>query len=321
MHRWQLLLLMAALCRLGAETPPCGMTIIRVEGRKVDERFIAAPREQVKADLLKALPALGTKVNKDKGFHIEAKTDMALFAIASQKNRDSGVRGMHAGLGAFGTFRIDIRQATQEGVKGSVLHIEFHKNAFHGRVGSEGYAQPLGEETACLVKLLSTNDPAKNPRGIQSNDPAAQRAVTLPEGTPLKVLLPDPLYSKKLKKSSAGETVQFEVAEDLVVDGAVLVRRGALATGHFTKVEKAKGYGRHAEVQFVFDSATAVDGQTIPITGAGEKARGGRANDTAYVALMLPTLGWLAKGNDAFIRAGTSYDVEVSGEHNVQTGQ
>jgi hypothetical protein len=36
---------------------------------------------------------------------------------------------------------------------------------------------------------------------------------------------------------------------------------------------------------------------------------------------MLPALGWLAKGNEAFIRAGTSYDLEVSGNHTVQAGR
>jgi len=206
-------------------------------------------------------------------------------------------------------------------VQGAHLRVEFHKNAFRGRVGSDAYAHPLVEETSCLAKTLSTNDPSANPRGPNVKVAGALQPVALAEATPIKVLLRDPLYSKKLGKNTGGQAVQFEVADDVTVNGAVVIRRGALATGHFTKLSKAKGYGRQAEVDFAFDSATAVDGQEISVTGAGEKARGGRTDDTLSTALMLPALGWLAKGNEAFIRAGTSYDLEVSGNHTVQAGR
>jgi hypothetical protein len=141
------------------------------------------------------------------------------------------------------------------------------------------------------------------------------------------------LVLKGLEKNSADQTVQFEVAEDVLVDGVALVRRGALATGHFTNIKKAKGYGRHAEVEFVCDAAIAVDGQSTSITGAGERttpkgamptsicARGARTNETVSTAVLLPALGWLAKGADVLIRAGTSYDLEVSGQHAVQVGR
>jgi hypothetical protein len=305
---------------LRAETPPCGIAIVQTEGPNTDERFVAAPPEHVKAALLKALPALGAKVEKDEGLHIKAEPDMGLRQSIQQKNKDSGVRGKYAGLGALGKFTIDLREATQDGVKGSLLHIEFHKNGFVGRLGGEGYAQPLAEETACLTKLLSTNDPASNPRGLEVNDAGLPHQVTLPDNTPLKVLLRDPLYSKKLEKESLGQNVNFEVAEDVVVDGSILVRRGALATGHFTDVEKTKKAGRHAEIEFAFDSVTTVDGQKIPVSAPNEQARGGRHSQAMSNAAQVGAIGFLAKGSDVFIRAGTTYDVEVSGEHTVQTG-
>ncbi len=305
----------ATLCPLHAQAPPCGIAVVRAEGPKTDERFIAAPPEQVKSAVLKALPALAMKVHKDKGFQIEAKTDSGLLQVLEQKNRDAGVRGQMAGI-AFGSMKIDIQGATQDSLAGSRLHIEFDKPAVLGRAVNHGNdAQPLAEETVCLVKLLSTNDPATNPRGLEVKDAGPPHAVTLPDGTPLKVLLRDSLYSKKLDKDNAGQTVQFEVAEDVVVDDTILIRRGALATGHFTDVEKTKMGGRNAQIEFAFDSATAVDGQVIPVSGASEKARGGRANGISAI-----TVGFLVKGTDALIPAGTTYDLEVSGGHTVQGG-
>ena len=306
---------------LWSQTPPCGKAIVQTEGPKDYEQFVPAPPEQVKAALLKALPALGVKVHKDEGFHIETEDDTALRQAVQQVNRDSGVRGSYAGMGAMGKIIIDIRETTQGAEKGSLLHVEFHKNGFVGRMGSEGYSKPLVEETACLVKLLGPYDPAKNPRGQESQDASTARAITLPEGTALRVLLVAPLFSKKLDKKGAEQPIQFEVAEDVVIDGVTVVRRGALATAHLSELKKSKVAGRHAEIDFVFDAVTAADGQTIPINSEGEKARGGRHNETAHNLMISPAFGWIAKGSEALIRAGTAYDVETSGGHTIHIGQ
>lgn len=320
------LALVLTLCRAHAQTPPCGKAIVRTEGPKVDERFVAAPPEQVKIALLKATRAVGAKVHKDEGLHLETEDDMGVRQAIQQLNQDSGLRDKYAGLGALGKIMVDIQETTREGEKGSLLHIEFHRNGFVGRMGNEGYSQPLAEETVCLVKLLSTNDPVMNPRGLAPKEAPPSRSVALPEGTPVKVLLRDPLFSKKLDKNSAGQTIPFEVAEDVIVDGATVVRRGALVTAHLTEVERAKGRGRHAQIQFAFDGVTAVDGQKISITGGDEKTRGGRHGESVPSGLLqgggLAAAVWMFnKGSEVFLRAGTGYDVEISGQHTIQTGQ
>jgi hypothetical protein len=313
-------LVIAPACLI-AQTPPCGKAIVQIEGPKNYEQFVAAPPEQVKAALLKAIPALGAKVHKDEGLHIETEDDTALRQSLQQTNKDSGIRGKYEGLGALGKIFIDIRETTQGAEKGSLLHIEFHKNGFVGRMGGEGYSKPLAEETACLVKLLGPNDPVRNPRGFDLHESSPARALTLPEGTALQVFILDPLYSKKVQKEGVGQTIQFEVADDVVVDGVTVVRRGALATAHMSEVQKSKIAGRHAEMDFVFDAVTAVDGQSIPIKAEDEKAKGGRHNETVRNLMITPAFGWIAKGSEAFIRAGTGYDVAVSGQHTIQSGQ
>jgi hypothetical protein len=300
---------------------PCGIDVLRAGKEHVDDRFIPFSPEHVKFALLRAFPDVGWKVSKDEGFHLRGEKDMGLTQVLAQSNSDKDIKGRNNGVGALGKWTVDIREATQDGVHGSQLHIEFHSNKFVGRAaGTATLSEPLGDETACLAKLLSANDPATSPRGLEVKDAGPRHAVTLPDATPLIVLLRDPLYSKKLNKDSSGQTVQFEVAEDVVLDGTILIRRGALAKGHFTDVEKTKMGGRHAEIGFVFDTVTAVDGQSIPVSGLSENAKGGRHSDKWSNVAQAGAFGLLAKGTDALIPAGSSYDVEVSGQHTVQGG-
>ena len=212
----------------------------------------------------------------------------------------------------------DIREASQAGTQGSQLSITF-KTGFLGHAGSN--AGPLAAETECLVKLLGTNDPSKNPRGDSSEKSSPPQAIQLPEGTPVKVLLFAPMYSKEYKKDKVGRSIQFEVAEDVVVEGTPVFRRGALAVGHLTDFKNAGVDGRHATLEFTFDTATAVDGQQIPVTGEIQQIKGGQTADKLEsIAKTQPVVGLLIKGADVFIRAGTEYDLEVSGQSLIQTG-
>jgi hypothetical protein len=70
-----LVLVVAPAC-LRAQTPPCGKAIVHTDGPKDYQEFVAAPPEQVKAALLKAIPAVGAKVHKEKGLHLETEDDM-----------------------------------------------------------------------------------------------------------------------------------------------------------------------------------------------------------------------------------------------------
>jgi hypothetical protein len=300
------------------QTPPCGVAILHsLDGPKTDERFLPASPEVVKEDLLKALPALGYIVRKDDGFHIEALQDITLIESIWETSRDAGAPRTDATI-VSGPVFVDIKEASQAGTQGSQLSIEF-RTGFLGHKGSN--AGPLAAETECLVKLLGTNDPSDNPRGDAPEKSSTPRAIQVPEGTPVKVLLFAPMYSKDYKKHNVGRPIRFEVAEDVVVDGTTVFRRGALALGHLTDFKNAGGYGRHATLEFTFDTATAVGGQQIPVTGEIQQFKGGEtADELRSLAVKQVALGWLMKGADIFVRAGTEYDLEVSGQSLIQTG-
>jgi hypothetical protein len=300
------------------QTPPCGVALLHSsDGPKTDERFLPASTEVVKQDILKALPALGYVVRKDQGLHIGAIQDLKLLNSIWLEDEDAGVRRSDGSI-VSGPVFVDIKEANEAGMQGSQLSIEF-RTGFLGHKGSN--AGPLAAETECLIKLLGTNDPSKNPRGDPLEKSSPLRAIQLPEGTPVKVLLFSPMYSKEYKKENIRRPIQFELAEDVVVDGTIVFRRGALAVGHLTDFKNAGGFGRHATLEFTFDSATAVDGQQIPVTGEIQQIKGGRTSDQLQSAARAEgTVGWLIKGADVFIRAGTEYDLAVSGQSLIQTG-
>ena len=93
--------------------------------------------------------------------------------------------------------------------------------------------------------------------------------VTLPKDTLVKIKLITPLDSKKNK---TGDSVEFDVAEDLYAGGMMVLPKGALGVGKLAKVEQAQNFGRDAKLEVNFEKVTALDLTIVP-TILGEKAK------------------------------------------------
>ena len=129
--------------------------------------------------------------------------------------------------------------------------------------------------------------------------------VRLGDGTRVRVRIMDLVTSET---SRPGDAVGLQVADDVVVNGAVAIRRRTPAKG--TVVEAAPGrlglLGAHrALLVFTIDQTNAVDGQPIPLRPVGGKqgehrivvGRGTRSQ------LLLWVVQW------------ETFDVFVDGEH------
>ncbi|WP_378950878.1 hypothetical protein [Pelosinus sp. sgz500959] len=93
--------------------------------------------------------------------------------------------------------------------------------------------------------------------------------VTVNKDNLLKIKLVTPLNTKV---SRTGDVVVFQVADDIYVDGSLIIAKGAQGTGKVSKVEESKNFGRDAQLEISFDSVDAIDGSIIH-TILGEKAK------------------------------------------------
>ncbi|MGA3262772.1 MAG: hypothetical protein ABSC47_01865 [Terracidiphilus sp.] len=300
-----------------AQTAPCGRSVLRTGGDRAEDRFISAPFEQVKSSLIKALPAVDARLKKDNGSHIEAAIDGDLME-ANQKG--FGSEGMK--VRSSGTFHIDLAPETRDGVAGTRLQIRFSKG-FAGAAGSGKYATPLADETVCLLTLLSASDPSANPRGpapvsAQSNP----HSVILKADTPVKVALLNYFYTKEIPKNTPEVDITLEVVEDVIADGVVVIRKGALAKGKVSDLSKSKSYGRQASFNFVVESATAVDGQEVALNNAAvvRKGTSGGAVAAGLVGTG-PILGAFMKGKESLARAGTTWELPTAKDITIVASQ
>jgi len=323
---------------LSAQTAPCGRQTIVAGGSSQEERFLPAPAEHVRTSLFKAMSAMAITVKKDNRTEIFAKFEVGNKAVARMhENNKAGVKGFSGGTGtAYGEFRIGLRPDTEHGVQGTRLSIEFHKRRMQIG-GNQDQATPLMEETACLVRILSASDPLLNPRGpAAASPPSEKKTVRLPEDTPVKVLLREVLYSKDVRKKVKKEDpdsslIPFEVAEDVVVDGATVVRRGALGTGRLTQVKGTSNDSREKQaiLDFVIDKVTAVDGQAVsisagPITAGGRRRTGSARFMRDFVEVAkgaASAVDYFTSVYQTMVRAGTGFDVVTDGTYNIEVGK
>ncbi|WP_346353565.1 hypothetical protein [Azotosporobacter soli] len=93
--------------------------------------------------------------------------------------------------------------------------------------------------------------------------------ATITKDTLVKIKLTSALDSKTAK---AGDTVAFQAADDVLVNGILVIGKGAEGSGKVLKAEGAQNFGRDAQLQLSFDSLKTMDGKEIA-TVLGEKAK------------------------------------------------
>lgn len=159
------------------------------------------------------------------------------------------------------------------------------------------------------------------PPAPQQANPPAQRPVvpdslTLPAGTVLRIRTNDWLSSDHNHK---GDEFTATVAEPIVVDGWVVMRRGQSVVGQVTDAQKAGRVKGVSKLQLGLNQLTLVDGQLVPVETTLLNASAGTSNGRDAAAVGLTTgagaaIGAAAAGGSgAAIGAGAGFVASIAG--------
>jgi hypothetical protein len=177
----------------------------------------------------------------------------------------------------------------------------------------------LGATGAVLTLVLAlivqfTVTPAALASVVQ--DPVAQMiAVVLPDGTEFTVVTTEEITSKT---ASEGDPLTFEVAEDVVINGHVVIAKGALVKGEVASAKKSGFFGRGGNIGIRIESTMTVDHQKTKLRSAKGKAGDDKTGTTVALVVLFGPLGFLKKGKQAIIKPGTAIKVYTDEAKSVQ---
>lgn len=144
-------------------------------------------------------------------------------------------------------------------------------------------------------------------------------AVEVKEQSLIKIRLLTTLDSSA---NQVGDIVRYRVVEDLMVDGRVVVPKGAEGFGRVTEVVTAGSVGRDGRVVIDFGAVPALDGSGIPIRISERATEKNRSLELAAGASMAGLMllgspvglvgGYFVKGKDVQIPVGTEFYVETA---------
>lgn len=133
--------------------------------------------------------------------------------------------------------------------------------------------------------------------------------VKLSAGTPVVLRVTQSINSEVAR---VGDTVNFEVARNVEVDGKVVIRQGTSAMGTIASVEKRGMIGEPGKIMVSIQDVKAVDDTTVPLRGSISEEGKSKQLTAILVGILLCILGlFLIKGGSAEVPANTEVKAYV----------
>jgi hypothetical protein len=146
----------------------------------------------------------------------------------------------------------------------------------------------------------------------------APKGFVLEDGTPVHLVLSENLSSAD---AVTGQTVQFEVVDDVIVNGLLVIPHGATAWGTITDAEHKRRMGRAGKLDLNIDKVRLADGEKAMLRAVKDVKGGGHTG--AMVGAMVATslvvwpaapLFLLMHGKDVTIPKGTNVSAFIQGD-------
>ncbi|MBK5295471.1 MAG: hypothetical protein JJE04_27810 [Acidobacteriia bacterium] len=152
-----------------------------------------------------------------------------------------------------------------------------------------------------------------------ASPPTPTRVLTvIKDGTPLRLRLNRNLSSADAK---VGETVDFEVLEDVMADGNPVIAKGSAALATVTQAQPKRRMARGGKLDVTMDYARLVNGEKVALRAVKETKGGGHTGAmtggiiaTSIVFFPAAPLFLFMHGKDIIIPKGTEITAYVNGD-------
>ena len=166
----------------------------------------------------------------------------------------------------------------------------------------------------------SATDTTAVPEATHSQPGAVlvHRKIKLEDNTPVHLVLSDNLSSAS---ATTGQTISFEVSEDVLVDALVIIPRGSLAWGTVTEAQAKRRLGRAGHLDVNIDKVRLADGEKV-LLSATSHAKGASHTGAMTAGIVVTSLiVWPAApfflfmhGHDVTIPKGTKIEAFINGD-------
>lgn len=149
-------------------------------------------------------------------------------------------------------------------------------------------------------------------------DASTPRGFLLEDGTPVHLVLSENLSSAS---ATTGETVEFEVVDDIVVNDLLVVPRGSTAWATVTDAEHKRHLGRPGKLDLNIDKVRLADGEKALLRAVKDVQGGGHTGAMTGAIVATSLIVWPAApfflfmhGKDITIPKGTAVTAFVQGD-------
>jgi PEGA domain len=180
------------------------------------------------------------------------------------------------------------------------------------------------QTNAIPVQTQTATPQAKTDKqSSQQPEPASQPvkpplAFGLDDGTPVRLRINRTISSEDAK---VGDTVDFEVLEDVNSHDVILIPRGGIALATITEAQSKRRMGRAGKLNVNIDNVKLVDGEKVALRAVKEVKGGshtgamtGAIVATAIVFFPAAPLFLFMKGKDITIPKGTEITAYINGD-------
>ena len=161
----------------------------------------------------------------------------------------------------------------------------------------------LGVDPDVVKTMLQSANVERTNVATNSGSGPVGISEVIPDGTEVKVITIEEVSGKH---SVEGDQLNFKVAEDVVLNGNVVIAKGTIVKATVTAAKKPGFAGTSGKLSIRLDSTKTVDGQDVKLRASKAGKGGTNTGTTVAMVVFLGPIGLLKHGKDAKLPAGTN---------------